>query len=375
MTATDVWDVPGQQHAVQVLRTAVERDEVSHAWAFIGPAAVGQQQAVRWLAAATNCGSFAPPCGVCDICRRCLSGAYPALSEFVPTGAFHRVDDVRDWLRTASLTLAEGRTKVLRVADAERMNEQTQNKFLKGLEEPPPHTVWVLEITDPDELLDTILSRCRVVRFVAWDSAALDAHGRTLGLDDDAERALAVRASMGSPVQLARLAQPGGVDDLRAHRSWPALLREGGPGMAVMAARALDDEVKRRTAALKGQAKRDLEELAADYGDEPPAGVVKQLQERAGRREREARVVTVQAALDDLAGWLRDCVVVSRGGAPLIHTDAADQVRADAEAFDAPQLLEALDLVVETRESLEFNVQQALTLEAMFLRLSALALT
>ena len=142
--------------------------------------------------------------------------------------------------------------------------------------------------------------------------------------------------------------------------------------MAVLAARALDDEVKRRTAALKAQGKAELEAMGAQAG-ELPAAVVKQLAERHARREREARTVTTQAALDDLAGWLRDCVVAAHGGAPLIHVDAADAVAGDAAALGAAKLLTALDLVLETREALELNVQQALTLEAMFLDLSALS--
>jgi DNA polymerase III subunit delta' len=371
---TTPWDVPGQDHAVTVLSEAVTRDEVAHAWAFVGPAGVGQQTATRWLAAATNCGAFEPPCGACDICRRCLSGVYPALWEFLPTGAFHRVDDVREqWLHTASRSLTEGRTKVLRIADADRMNEAAANAFLKGLEEPPPHTVWVLEITDPDELPDTILSRCRLVRFAAWPDAALDAQARALGMGDDQERGLAVRAAMGSPVQLERLAAPGGLDDLRAHRAWPALLREGGPGMAVVAAKALDAEIKRRTAALKEQGKAELEELASHAGDELPAAVTKQVTERFTRREREARLVTAQAAMDDLTGWLRDCLVVTAGGEPLIHSDVADSVRGDATALGAPKLLRAVDLVQSSREQLESNVQQGLALEALFLQLSALS--
>ena len=369
-----VWDVPGQEHAVTVLREAVARDTVAHAWAFVGPAGVGQEAASRWLAAAANCGAFEPPCGSCDVCRRCLRGTHPAYSEFVPVGAFHRVDDVRkQWLPAAFRTLAEGRTKVLRIVEADRMNEQAANTFLKGLEEPPPRTVWILELTDPEEVPDTILSRCRVVRFVAWRSEALDASARRLGLDDDADRALAVRAATGSPGQLARLAATGGLDDLRAHREWPALLREGGPGMALVATKTLDEEVKRGTAALKAEGKAELEELSAYAGGELPASVARQIQERWTRREREARVAITQAALDDVNGWFRDCLLVLDGGEPLIHADAAPAVRSDAEALGATRLLVAVDLVHTTREQLEMNVQPGLAMEALFLQLSALA--
>ena len=142
--------------------------------------------------------------------------------------------------------------------------------------------------------------------------------------------------------------------------------------MALLAARAMDDEVKRRTAALKAQGKQELDDLAEQSAEELPASIARQVQERHARREREARVATTQAALDDLGGWLRDCVVVAKGGEPLIHSDAGDAVGGDATALGPQRLLEALDIVLETRESMESNVQQGLTLEAMFLRLSAL---
>jgi DNA polymerase-3 subunit delta' len=369
-----VWDVPGQDHAVATLQRAVARNEVAHAWAFIGPARVGQEAATRWLAAALNCGSFDPPCGACDICRRCLSGAFPALEEFVPVGAFHRVSDVRDeWMRAAYRSASEGQTKVLRIVDADRMNESAANAFLKALEEPPPRTVWVLEITDPEEIPDTILSRCRVVRFSAWSDAALEGYAGRLGLEDPDDRALAVRAAMGSPVALERFAADGGLDDLRVHRSWPTLLREGGSSVALLAERALDDEVKRRTAALKEQGKAELEDLASHWAEELPASVAKQFAERQARKEREARVITLQAALDDLAGWLRDCLIAAQGGTPLIHSDVAEAVGGDATALGGQKLLQALDLVMATRESLELNVQERTALEALFLELSALA--
>lgn len=369
-----VWDVPGQEHAVAVLQRAAERDEVAHAWAFIGPAGVGQEAATRWLAAALNCGAFTPPCGACDICRRCLSGAYPALFEFAPVGAAYlKTEDVQErWLYAASRSLTEGRCKVLRITAADRMNEQAANTFLKGLEEPPPATVWVLEITDPDELPDTILSRCRVVRFSGWSDAVLAGEAQKWGLSDPAERELAVRAAGGSPETLARLAGENGLDDLRAHRAWPGLLREGGPGMALLARRALDDEIKRASAALKLRHQEELAYVTEIHGGELPAKLSKELSKRHERELRESGVRTVQAALDDLAGWLRDCVVVVQGGEPIVHRDAADSVGGDAAALGATRLLQALDLVMSTREAMELNVQAGLTLEGMFLELSAL---
>lgn len=374
------WDIPGQRRAAAVLQGACARDEVSHAWAFVGPAGVGQEQASRTLAAALNCPRTAKgaPCGVCDVCQRCRRGAFPSCWEFAPSGSFHRVVEVREqWLATAFRSAVEGRWKVLRIIDADRMNEAAANAFLKGLEEPPPNTVWVLDIADPDELPDTILSRCRMVRFVALAPAELDAEAQRFGLADVGDRALAVRASLGSPAALARLAAAGGLDDLRMHREIPRRLREQGSGYAVLAARQLDEEGKRRTAALKAEGRAELEALAELYGDALPRGVARQVEDRLSRREREARLTTLHAALDDLVGWYRDCLLIAAGGDPgqALHADDAEALRADAAASSPAATLRAIDLVLATREDLELNLQQTLALEALFLDLASLALT
>jgi len=348
---------------------------VGHAWAFVGTAGVGQEQAARALVAALNCPGAVEgvPDGTCDTCDRCRRGAYPAYWEFAPAGTVHRVVEVREqWLAAAYRTALEGSWKVLRILDADRMNEPAANAFLKALEEPPPNTVWILDVADPEELPDTILSRCRVVRFSAWTPAALEARAAELGLDDDIDRALAVRAALGSPVTLARLAAPGGLDDLRSHRSIPRRLRGQGPGSAVVIARELDDEGRRRAAALGAEGKAELAALEDLYGDAAPRGVVRQVEERSGRRQREARLSVLQAALDDLVGWYRDCLLVRTGGDPAdaLNADDADALRADAAALDPSVVLASVDRVLQTRTDLELNLAQTLALEALFLDLA-----
>ncbi|MEX2619386.1 MAG: hypothetical protein WD250_04125 [Egibacteraceae bacterium] len=376
---TDLWAEAGQSHAAESLRAAVARGQVPHAWAFTGPGGVGQEEAARALAAALNCPRTAQgrPCGTCDVCRRCARGAYPALWEFHRVGREHRVDDVREaWLHAASRSPVEGTWKVLRIADADHMNDTAANAFLKVLEEPPERTVWVLDVTDPDELPDTILSRCRAVRFVPWRPDELDRQARRLGLDEAADRALVVRASLGLPARLRRLCAEGGLDDLRAHRAVVAGLREEGPGHALVAARAWEEEAKRRTAAIKVHDQSTRAELADLYGVEVPRAVTRQLDERQKREEREARTAVAQDALDDLLSWLRDMLLVAAGGDPgdALHVDAPDALRADARALGPAALLRACDRVVATREEVELNVQQGLALEALFLDLSALVL-
>lgn len=375
-----MWDLPGQQRAAEVLRGSCARGEPGHAWAFIGPPGVGQEQAARALAAALNCPTPdgpGEPCGRCSVCSRCRRGTFSSYQEFAPVGSMHRKDDVQNqWLRAASMSALEGSWKVLRVIDADRMNEVAANTFLKGLEEPPERTLWVLDIADPDELPDTILSRCRLLQFAPWPVEELRAEAERLGIPA-VDIPLAVRVASGAPAVLRRLARPHAIEDLRRHRAILGSLRRHGPGFSLLAAHDIAEEVKRATAVIKDEVAAELQDLSERYGDSVPQAVAKQLAERGHRREREVKTAVAQAALDDIVSWCRDVLLVSAGGDPAhaLHCDAADELRADAAAFDPARILRAIDVILETRESLELNVQQGLALEACFMELSALALT
>lgn len=374
-----VLDVPAQPRATELLHRSLAAREIGHAIAFLGPSEVGQDEAAHGVAAALNCPVSDVGCGSCSDCRRALRGMHPAYAEFAPTGAVHRVAEVRDeWLPMAFTTAALGAWKVLRIREADRMNEASANAFLKGLEEPPPRTTWILDIADPEELPDTILSRCRQVSFRPWGRQDLDGLAVEL-VGDDAMAAQMSRASLGSPRRLRELIasrEPDGQPSFVRHREILRRLRHDGPGHAIVAARAIEAAVRRRTDGLKSEAQAQLAELDELYGDAPPRGVRAQVERAAARREREARTVVVQTALDDVAVWLRDVLAVSGGAEPeaLVFADDVDGMRADARAVGPAALLRMLDLVEAARESLELNVQQQLALEALFLQMSALAM-
>lgn len=366
------WDIPQQERAAGVLSGAVERGDIGHAWAFVGPPDVGQQQAARTFAAAANDALDD------DVTRgRFMRGAHPAYREFIPTGAFHRKEDVHgQWLEAANTTVKEGRVKVLRIVAAELMNSQAANAFLKALEEPPPGTVWILDLADPEEVPDTILSRCRVVTFAAWTPSALADLGRSLGMEE-ADAALAARASMGSPTALRRLADPHSLADYRTHRRWLARLREEGPGYALHATAGLKAEIGRRGKAIEAEGTAAAESLSELYGDEVPRPVLKELEERYKRMARAEQSTTLQQALDDVVAWCRDVLVVAGGGGTddVRNVDALDDLRDDAAAFSAGMLLDTCDEALHTREAIEVNVRWDLAIEAFLLGAHTRSLT
>lgn len=359
-----MWEIPAQRRAAEVLAGAVDRDDLGHAWAFVGPPEVGQQQVARAFAAAAN-GVLEDPVQT----GRFLRGVHPAYREFQPVGAYHRKEDVHGlWLDAANSTVKEGRVKVLRIVAADRMNDNAANAFLKALEEPPDGTVWILDLADPEEVPDTILSRCRVVTFAPWTLQQLRELAGQLGVSgEDAE--LVVRAALGSPDTLRRLADPVALEDYRMHRSWLVAVRAEGPGFALRASQALKGEIGRRTKAMQKQGEQVLEDLVELYGDQPPRSMVKETEERYKRLVTAEKIITVQQALDDVVGWCRDVLVVGGGGgaAGVRNVDALEELELQAQGVSAGALLDICDNALHVRESIEVNVGYPLAIETFIL--------
>lgn len=395
----DPWDLPaapqvdanpvgwhraiGQAPAVAAMRSSVREGTVPHAWLLVGEPGIGQDPLVAALTAALECEAgddraVDEGCGTCSVCQRIGRGTWSALTSFAPEGSQHLVGAVRDeWLPAATRTGLEGSRRVLRIQDADRMNEQAQNAFLKVLEEPPAAVLWVLEVVDDSQLLDTIESRVRRVDLAPWrpdelvDWAAAEPD---LALDREEAAALA-RVATGSPRRLRELtsqarraARDANLDVLRR-------LVEEGPHVVdevardvLSAGRAAQKEHKQRQAA-------ELETLPERYGVERtndlPRGVVTTLKDRHKRELRAVRDDAVQQFLDDLGSWLRDLVVVRDDGLDgVVNRDRADRLRRDADRFGTADVLEAIAAVERCRLSLERNGNAELQVTRLLLTLA-----
>ena len=372
-------EVIGQSAVTETLRAALRSDELAHAWLFVGPSGVGQAAVARALAAALNCPESEDPaegCGTCSVCSRIARGTHPAVRDFEPEGAFHVVDAVReDWLPVATRTQTEGRRKVLRVVSAERMNEAAQNAFLKILEEPPPSVVWLLDAEDDAALLDTIVSRCRRLDFVAWGPEALAELAGRLGVDA-ADRPVLARAALGSPARLRALTDPEVAAARQRHLSVIGRLADEGPGVVVPVATELVGWAKSRSKAAKEHHAEEMERLEESYGVEDgrgwPPGVKQRLTKRFERLEREEQRRAYEMVLDDLASWLRDCLAAGSGASEdaLINLDQIEQLRIDAGRLGAPSLVSGLEAIETCREALDRNGQPQVQLERLLMHLA-----
>lgn len=372
-----VWDdVVGQESAVAALQGAVANPAaMTHAWLVTGPPGSGRSVAARAFAAALQCPQGG--CGVCQACTTTMAGTHPDVTLLATEKVVIAIDEVRDLIMTASRSPSGGRWRVIIIEDADRMAERTTNVLLKTIEEPPPHTVWVLCAPSVQDVLPTIRSRCRaVVLRVPPPQAVADLLVRRDGADPAV--ALSAARAAQSHVGLAkRLARDAGARERRtAVLSIARRIR--GVGDAVLAAGELVDVAKAE--AVSATQERDAAEKAellralgvADGETLPPRlrSQLKQLEDDQKRRATRHQRDVLDRAMVDLLSLYRDVLVVQLGAeVDLVNAELADTVRALAADSTPEQTVRRMDSIGVARTRLDGNVAPLLALEAMAIAL------
>jgi DNA polymerase-3 subunit gamma/tau len=185
--------VSGQEHVTRTLANALKRDKVVHAYLFTGPRGVGKTSVSRILAKAINCQNpqESEPCLECSTCVEIGAGTSLAVREI--DGASHNsVENVRDLMDSfKSLPPPGYKRKIYIIDEVHMLSISAFNALLKSLEEPPPHTVFILATTDVHKIPETVISRCQRHDFRALSMATIEARLREVcdaeKIDTDAE--------------------------------------------------------------------------------------------------------------------------------------------------------------------------------------------
>lgn len=373
-------DVPGQDQAVNFLARALRH--LNHAYLYSGPEGSGKRLAMRAFAAALLCPQGG--CGTCRACRLSLAETHPNMLILEPAGPDILVgkdaldqNTARWFASRAYLTPPEPGRKVMVVLQADRLRVEAADVLLKVIEEPPLDTVFILMSARPDDLPDTIRSRCQEIGFPPLSEEFVVGTLVAEGMDEERAR-LACRLTGGNLGRARRLARDERQLAFREAALEAARLAEGGSAGALAAAEQLAVAAKEFRAELAGELQGDLAPFLDERGrpEDPFRGVVRRMEEQHERRLRRAEREFLDWSLLSLAAYWRDVVVAGTGGQPglLINLDLGLTDPAKRPALSVPAAGRAWGAVEEARADLadETNLNAKLVLERLFLRLAAL---
>ena len=314
------------------------KNEVPHAMLFTGEAGIGKQTTAMNFAMAIHCEHPGPmaggvsfsgagtidPCGACRPCRNIASGSHPDVHCVGPSGAYIRIDAIRSLCETVSLRPVEGDMRIALIADAHRMNAEAGNALLKVLEEPPGKTVFILTAPQAADMLTTIVSRCRQIRFSPIPEDRLtDYLVDHAGLSQRDASAIARLAggSIGTALSLS------GNHGIIAHRK---------------------QVIERMEMIFREPGGYDLqwaETLAAD---------------------REKALLS----LEIMKSWLRDLAVFPVAPDRIVNSDDAPRISENAGRLEKKRLLEKMDAIWQAERALQSNAKPRLAMEALFMKLA-----
>lgn len=326
--------------AYELIKSAHSRGRLAHAFLISGAQGSGKEQLASRLIALINGGEQGEGIDLFgDPVEKIIKPLDDHESSWVriirPRSKSRRisVEEIRNLEHTLHLAAPTGETKVGVVADADRMNEQAENAFLKTLEEPPDGTLLLLLSTRPQRLLPTILSRCVQVKLTG---------GRSLAVD--------------------------GGDELVSALNKVAARGFGTPISALHLKSVFTDFLSIKREEVDAAAKAASKEEIATYRDGTDGAWLK---ERENFHKAAAEADYLEARnryLDVLLAWLADLIRIKTGSAGLDFPESAQILRIIAEGESIFRIGTRLDALEKLRQSLETNASEPLTLEVGFLK-------
>jgi DNA polymerase III subunit gamma/tau len=337
-------DVVSQDHVTRTLRNAVKLDRLAHAYLFTGPRGTGKTSVARILYRAANCtqAEDGDPCNKCELCRAALDGRALDLIE-IDAASNRGIDDIRDLREKVAYRPGNGRFKLYIVDEAHELTGPAWEAFLKTLEEPPPHAMFVLATTEAHKVPATIVSRCQRFDF------------RRIPFSATREQLAKVAASEGmevEPAVLERLAllAGGGLRDALSLLDQLAAFAGTRVDMDLARAALSLPSVEAVRGVIDGMTRRD------------PASVMALMSD----------VADVRLFAEELVLYLR-AVLLLRSGADArlgdeLPADEVEWLRSRAPSWSVGSLMRLLQTLSEslarTRDAQQFQVQTEVALLA-----------
>jgi DNA polymerase-3 subunit delta' len=168
-------DILGHVKALSIIGAYLEKSRFSGAFIFSGPEGIGKRMVAKLIAGQLNCmGQVDPPCGSCSSCLKIQKEEHPDLHIIQNGQSQIKMEDIRGILRQANFRPYEGRVKVFIIDNAHKLNSEAANSLLKVLEEPPKDVLIILVTHKPQNIIKTVLSRCKEIKFSPLSRAQLE---------------------------------------------------------------------------------------------------------------------------------------------------------------------------------------------------------
>src|SRR6266700_3589550 len=359
-------EVIGQDHVTRTLKNAIEQQRIAHGYIFSGHRGIGKTTIARILAMALNCRAAdkptAEPRGVCESCTEVRAGSAVDVIE-IDAATNRGIDEIRELRDAARYRPARDRYKIYILDEAHQITDAAFNALLKALEEPPDHIVFMMATTQPEDIPQTVRSRCQHFSFHAVK--LVDILGELRGI---AER-----------------------EGVEADEAALALLAEAGDG-SMRDALSIMDQAIASAPVEDGRPRLDAGQIRELMWTVPNAVFEKILEAVDGNRGAE--VMTVANQLLDAGNspaqlarqcvrYLRNCVIakvanigVDGVGADgvageLLRISADEQRRAarTAERFSEEELTRFLQVMLRTFDELGYRQEQRFHFELGLLKL------
>ena len=345
-------EVIGQEHVTRTLKNAIEQGRTAHGYIFSGHRGIGKTTVARILAMALNCRSqdhpVPEPCGICESCTEIRAGNSVDVIE-IDAATNRGIDEIRELREAARYRPARDRFKIYILDEAHQITDAAFNALLKTLEEPPGHVVFMLATTQPEDIPQTIRSRCQHFSF----------------------RAVRFEEIMG---QLRDLL---GREKLEADEDALALLAEAGDGSMRDALSILDQAIASSTGRLTAEAVRQLVGAA-------PSGVLEEVMQAVSRSGSEEVLRLADKLISEgqnpthfarqLVRFLRNAVVAKVAGKDSallqISSDERARVARIADLFSEEDLARHLQIMLRTHGELGYKQEQRFHLELGLLKMA-----
>jgi DNA polymerase III subunit delta' len=343
----------------------------SHAYLFHGPAGTGKRTVARSFAAELLAEGQDDP----DAVRlRVQHGTHPDLTWVRPSGAHvMRVEDVNEpVVAAATRTPFEASRRVFVLERVDVLNDQAANRMLKTLEEPAAFVHLILLTEALGRVMETVVSRCQLVRFEPLPAARIAAALEAEGVPAERARACA-RLALGNAARASYLASPAG-EELRADVEHVVASALAGNGRGGEPWRPLLERAERRRLEAEDAAATErAERLELEPKGRERRAIERELEEAAKRDGRRARTEVLDLALSLTGLAFRDLVCLAEDAPEAVLAgDRSGSLAEQARGRDPRRLRQAAERCEDVRQALELNVMEDLALAALGFRLTAL---